>query len=199
MESNMSSHRLFNKVDLSILPKQSYIIEIGSIRQPEQLDNADSSTHYFDDLAKENNMNFQSVDFSKASYELSKAVVGDRAFCMDGVSFIRNFSGQIGILYLDNFDIVYSEKHRLSLMSRVGTSYEENNETITNERSAEVHLEQMKEALPKMTKPCFVCVDDTMIRDGDWWGKGATVVPFLLEQGFNIIKQNDAGVLLGYE
>lgn len=192
----MSSHRLFDDVDISHIPAGANIIEIGSIRQPEQLDSGESSTHYFDHMAKQRGLHFFSVDFSKSSFGLSQAVVGDRAFHSDGVAFVRSFKGPIGLLYLDNFDIVYNDKHRESLMRRVGTSYEENNEVITNQRSAEVHLEQIKEALPKMTKHCYVCVDDTMVRDGGWWGKGALAVPFLLEQGFEIIKQSEDGVLL---
>ncbi len=192
----MSSHSLFEGVNLDQIPAGSYIIEIGCIRQPEQLQTKESSTHYFDQLAKERDYIFHSVDFSRASFELSRTVVGDRAVLSDGVEFLKTVKGRIGILYLDNFDIIYNEKHHQSLIRRVGSSYEENNEVISNQRSAQVHLEQMQHALPKMTQPCYVCIDDTMIRDGEWWGKGATVVPFLLTQGFQIIKQSEDGVLM---
>jgi len=192
----VSSHSLFNQIDINRIPKESYIIEIGSVRDQTQFDSADNSTVYFNRLAGEKGLNFNSVDFSKNSIAYAKQIIGNRAFQSDGVEFLREFTGQIGILYLDNFDIVYNEKHRQSLMRRVGTTYEDNNEVITNQRSAEVHLEQMKEALPKMTCPCFVCIDDTMIREGGWWGKGAAVVPFLLEQGFEIVRQSEDGVLM---
>ena len=192
----MSSHRLLEKVDLSVVDKQASIIEIGCVRDKVQFENSESSTLYFDQLAKARGCTFLSVDFSKDSVAYARQIVGERAFHADGVSFLKQFNGRIGILYLDNFDIVYNEKHRQSLMSRVGNSYEENNEVITNDRSAQVHLEQMQEALPKMTKPCYVCIDDTMIRNGGWFGKGAAVVPFLLEKGFSIVAQSEDGVLM---
>ncbi|MDP3244326.1 MAG: hypothetical protein Q8M83_01565 [bacterium] len=189
----MSSHILLENIDLSVLPKDSYIIEIGSAREPL---NKENSTCFLNELAGKNHLNFLTVDFSKDSFALAKSYVGDKAILYNGVDFLKNFHKPIGILYLDNFDIIYGDQHRASLMSRVGAAYEEHKEIINNERSAEVHLEQAKAAMPLMTEPCFICIDDTMKREGEWWGKGATVVPFLSNKGFNVLKVSSEGVLL---
>ncbi len=192
----MAAHVLLKDANFVDLQRGSYVIEIGSQRAPKPPEDVANSTCFLDRLASTNDLEFITVDFSKDSFELARSYVGDKAVHSDGAEFLRNFDGQISILYLDNFDIVYSEKHRESLMARVGSVYQENQETITNERSAQVHLEQLKAALPLLTTPAFVCIDDTMIRDEHWFGKGAKVVPFLLNLGWNKIADGSFGVLL---
>lgn len=192
----MSSHTLLEKTDFSELAEHSYIIEVGSQREPQPPDNIANSTCFLDRLAQAHNLRFKTVDFSKESYELAKSYVGDKAVLSDGAEFLRNFNQPISILYLDNFDVIYDEKHQQSLMRRVGTAYDEHNEIITNERSAEVHLEQVEEALPLLTKPSYICIDDTLERESGWWGKGAKAVPFLLSKGYDIVCIGPDGVLL---
>ena len=192
----MSSHSLITEVHAAIVPAGTYIIEVGCVREEQQFISQDNSTFYFDQMAKKNHLNFMSVDFSKVSHGFAERIVGDRALLGDGEAFLNGFKHTIGILYLDNFDVIYNEKHKMSLMRRVGQAYEDNNEFITNQRSAQVHLNQLKAALPKMSERHFICFDDTMVREGDWWGKGATCVPYLLERGYKIISQSEDGLLL---
>lgn len=192
----MSAHNLFKGIDISAIPKGSYIIEVGSIRETSCTQGELNSTTFFCELAKANSLEFLTVDFSPESHSLAKQFVGNKAVLSDGAKFLSKFNEPISVLYLDNFDVIYNDVHKQSLMKRVGSAYKEQGEDITNQRSAEVHLEQLKQALLKLTTPSFVCIDDTMIREGQWWGKGAYVVPFLLKEGYHIIQQGADGVLL---
>lgn len=192
----MSSHVLLDQADLSLIPRGSCIVEIGCVRDQSQFESGDNSTVYFDRLSQKHGYGFFSVDFSKDSIAYSRKIVGGRAVQSDGAVFLKDFQSRIGILYLDNFDVVYNDKHKASLLSRVGTAYEDNNEELSNQRSAEVHLEQLKAALPKMTEVHYIGIDDTMIRDGGWWGKGATCVPYLESLGYRIMARSDDGVLM---
>ena len=192
----MSSHILFEQADISSLPRPSYIIEVGTIREEKPEDHAENSTCFFKRIAERWGFQFLTVDFSPESIAIARAYVGDRAVLSDGVAFLNSFGSPISILYLDNFDVVYNEKHKASLMRRVGTAYELNHETITNERSAEVHLRQMEAAFPLLTTPAYVAIDDTIEKPDGWWGKGARVVPYLLDRGFSICGRGPDGVLL---
>ena len=192
----MSSHKLFGKLDLSALPAGAWVVEVGSQREPQPAESDDNSTTFLMRLADAAGLRFATVDFSQSTFEHAQSFVGDAAHLADGATFIRDLAEPIAILYLDNFDVVYNEKHKASLMSRVGTVYEDNAEEINNERAAQVHLEQALAALPLLTKPAYVGFDDTMVRDGELWGKGATAVPYLLEKGFSVAARGDDGLVL---
>lgn len=192
----MSSHKLFGTLDLSGLPPGAWVVEVGSQREPQPADSDDNSTTFLKRLADAHGLRFATVDFSRETYENARSFVGDEAHHSDGAAFIRALDEPIAVLYLDNFDVVYNEKHRESLMRRVGSAYEDNAETLNNERAAAVHLEQAEAAMPLLTRPAFVGFDDTMVRDGALWGKGATAVPFLEAEGFTVVARCEDGLVL---
>jgi hypothetical protein len=192
----MASHKLIENLNLDFI-KDTCIVEIGSARETS---GPESSTYFFSELSLRSESDFYSVDFSPQSYSLAKNVIGEKAFLSDGVKFLENFSSisdkKISILYLDNFDVIYNDKHKESLLRRVGSVYEDNEEEMTNERSSVVHLEQMKAALPLLNVKNIVIIDDTRKTDVGWWGKGALVVPYLLERGYKISSESEDGIML---
>ena len=192
----MASHKLIENKDLSFT-KGTCIVEIGSARETS---GPESSTFYFSELSKQLETDFFSVDFSPQSFALAKEFIGVKAILSDGVKFLESFSTisdkRISILYLDNFDVIYNDKHKKSLLKRVGSVYYDNEEDLTNERSGVVHLEQMKAALPLLNVKNIVIVDDTRKTEQGWWGKGALVVPFLLENGYKISNDSEEGIML---
>ncbi len=192
----MSSHILFKDLDISEIPKGSYLVEVGSQREPSDPHGPENSTCFLERLAVAHDLIFCTVDFSEATYNIARSYVGDKAVLSDGAEFLRKLNKPISILYLDNFDVVYSEKHKESLLRRVGTAYDDRNEIITNQRSAEVHLGQVRAALPFLTASAFIGFDDTMIKGSQWWGKGASSVPYLLNLGYTIIRQDSNGLIL---
>lgn len=192
----MASHKLIECIKIDFLADAS-IVEIGSARESS---GEESSTFFYSTLAKKVNAEFYSVDFSPQSRAMAAQVIGENAVLSDGAAFLKVYDSysqrKIALLYLDNFDVVYNDKHKQSLLRRVGSVYDDNNEVITNERSAAVHLEQIKAALPFLALKNAVILDDTKLAEDGWWGKGALVVPFLLQNGYNITAQSEDGLLL---
>ncbi len=192
----MASHKLIENIDYAFT-SNGCIVEIGSARETS---GSDSSTFFFSELAEKTGSEFYSVDFSPNSQKLAAEIIGESAILSDGVAFLKKFksisSRKISVFYLDNFDVVYNNQHKESLMRRVGNIYEDNNESLTNERSAVVHLEQMKAAIPLLADKHVVIIDDTKQTEVGWWGKGASAVPFLLEKGYSIKAQSEDGILL---
>lgn len=194
----MSSHALIKLIAPEFI-RGGCIVEVGSSREPER--KGKSSTYYFNWLANKINADFYSVDFSQESYNVAKTIIGERAFRGDGAKFLKNFreisSKKIDVLYLDNFDVIYDDEHGADLERRVGDIYSENGQSLNNEESARVHLMQMKAAMRHMAKRSVVICDDTLLdENGEWWGKCATVVPFLQKRGWRIIGTSDVGVIL---
>ena len=192
----MSSHKLVEIIDLEIA-RNNTIIEIGSSRPT---DSFESSTRYFFEISKAIGAKFYSVDVSAKSFETASDICGECAVQQDGSKFLidhgKEFEKNIAILYLDNFDVVYNDKHKSSLLTRADGVYGPNGEHLNNDRSAEVHLAQVIAALPNLTNNGVVIFDDTQLRDGDWWGKGATGVPYLIGLGFRVIDSHDDGCIL---
>ena len=192
----MASHNLLEKIKIDIL-KDTCIVEIGSARESA---GDQTSTSYFKNIANKIGATFFSVDFSPLSHTYAREIINENAILSDGSAFLSTFekysNNKISILYLDNFDIIYNDKHKESLLKRVGNIYSENNEDLNNERSAIVHLEQLKSALPHLENKNVIIIDDTMIINGNWWGKGALAVPYLLSLGYSINHKSEDGVLL---
>lgn len=192
----MASHELLDLMkDVSFI-NNSVVVEIGSSREVDRSQR--SSTRYFHELCNSVGSTFYSVDFSKDSYELAKEIAGESAVHSDGAEFLESLSAgtRIAVLYLDNFDVIYSEDHKVDLLSRVGDAYAQAGEEINNQRAAEVHLGQMEAALNLMADKSVVICDDTLKKPGGWWGKCATVVPFLESKGWQVLHIGKVGCLL---
>jgi hypothetical protein len=192
----MSSHTLLEKINFKSL-KTGVIVEIGSARET---NNEDSSTFYFNKIAINNNTEFFSVDFSEKSWLMAKEIIHENAILSDGKLFLQNFRNytnkNISVLYLDNFDVIYNEKHKISLLNRVGNIYQENNENLNNQRAAEVHLEQLVTSMKFLNDDAIIIIDDTKFIDSNWWGKGALVVPYLINNGFKVFSEKEGGIAL---
>ena len=194
----MASHRLIKESFIKNIPEGCSIIEIGVGRVGwDKIPMKANSTIYFDFLAKKHDKDFISVDFNPEMVEYSKQYVGDRCIYAEGTAFLNDFEGQISALYLDNYDVVYSDKHGKTLdkykevYGAFGYEIKAN-----NEESAAVHLSQLKAALPKMHAKGVICLDDTLLKNGKWWGKGATCVPYLIDLGWKIVAKCQNGVIL---
>ena len=192
----MASHKLIEHINIDFLV-DACIVEIGSARESS---GEESSTSFYSTLAKKTNAEFYSVDFSPQSRAMAAEVIGNNAILSDGAAFLKVFDTyskkKIALLYLDNFDVVYNDQHKKSLLRRVGSVYDDHNEVITNERSAAVHLGQMVAAMPYLAPHNVIIVDDTKSNGDGWWGKGALVVPFLLKTGYRVVAQSEDGLLL---
>ena len=80
----------------------------------------------------------------------------------DSLEFLRSFREPIDVLYLDSLD--------------------------TNEPSHASHaLQETRAALENLGPKSLIVFDDTPWNQGQWLGKGATAVPWLLQRGWKIL------------
>lgn len=154
------------------------IVEIGSVRQPmRHAMNAfdpvccnDGHSTFF--LAATGAEVF-TVDIEPACaafLETAKSEYANlHAFTGDGIAFLRDFDGDIDVLFLDAWDVI------------AGTDY------------AEKHLEAYHVALPKLAERCVVQIDDTDILNG---GKGRLVIPQMIRDGFDLVTWGRQAILV---
>jgi hypothetical protein len=178
---------------------QGAVVEIGSQRHP----NKGGSSYDLLQLANQLELPFYTVDFNPEITAFATQVVGDRAYCMDGVEFLKNFTQELSILYLDNFDVIYSENHRQDIKQRAGDfyanlGYDMSNQTTHNLESIHIHYLQIKAALPLLTPQAMVGLDDTRFikKNKYWWGKGGLAVPFLFHAEFSVSCETNQGLVL---
>lgn len=195
----MSSHDLIFCLDFKKWRPAGDIVEIGSQRH-----GGKGSSFELRRLANTLGVRFSTVDFSSETYANVKGVAPGVAYHADGEQFLREYTGMISILHLDNYDVAYNSQHYSDLKSRVGDLYGPttgNDDPIIkqNVASAKTHYEQLLAAMPLLTSSAVVACDDTFFRSGSktWLGKGALVVPFLVIAGFIILETSKNGVLLG--
>jgi hypothetical protein len=194
----VAGHLLLEGVDLSGAPANTFVVEIGSVREASPL----PSSLYLDIKAKEFSLNFLTIDASPSSAQLTQQYVGDKAILSDGKRFLQEFSGAISVLCLDNFDYPVNESHFRDICRRSGNFYEGETWSSMQKRAADTHFEQFLAALPKLTSPCWVIMDDTGHRRlfkrlfHPFWGKGERVVPHAIQHGFSIAREGLGGIML---
>ena len=189
-----TSHNFALKLNLSHL-EHSVIVEIGSSRTK---DFKDSSTFFFEKLSNKYKTEFFTIDFSDEVIDSIPNTFSQIKIKESGENFLKYFPSyskkKIGILYLDNFDIIYNEKHKKSLLNRVGDLYSKKNISLNNVNSAKIHLEQLKLSFKYLHPKAHVIIDDTSFRQNNWFGKGALCVPYLIDNGFQISLKDEDGI-----
>jgi hypothetical protein len=176
-------------------------VEIGSQRHPGQ-----GSSFQLQQLAASQKRKFLTIDADADIAALAHSVVGNCSIYGKGEDVLAADNAPIVCLYLDNYDVIYSETHASGLKDRIGNHYEQTlgysfkDAHHQNFNSALVHLQQLKAAFGRLTEKCIVAVDDTTIKKANsflyYWGKGCAVVPVLLQSGFTIHANNQDGVVL---
>jgi hypothetical protein len=58
---------------------------------------------------------------------------------------------------------------------------------MTNENSEKAHLTQAQLIVPYAADCCIVHLDDTFLQNDRWHGKGATAVPWLIDNNWKIV------------
>jgi|GEM_PF-156823 len=170
------------------------LIEIGSTREnlPGQ-----ESTLKLAKFCNKYGIHFITVDMDpyntdNAQKQLEKINKKYEAINAKGENFLKNYQNNIDFLFLDGYDFDHG-KHSLYRQSR----YKKNlGKKINNHECHKMHLECAKNIIDKITNNGIISLDDTWIENGIWKGKGATAVPYLLENGFSILTIGYNSVLL---
>lgn len=205
-EFKIKGHELIQKHEKEIaqmLTKDSVIIEIGSERKA-------GSTKYLSKLANKNNTYFYTVDIdaetSKAADLIVKKINPDfAAINKPGEEFLQEFDRTLSLVYLDAFDIPGDW-----LNKEIYDAYKQRGQNLTLENCWKMHYDCAVSITEKMKIGGFVCFDDVNPVDDKgnllfkkvennypkWSGKGETAIPYLLQNGFELIDNKRASALL---
>lgn len=164
------------------------VIEIGSTRDI-------GSTYYLAKLCGEKKMNLITIDPSEDSYNSALEVLAKfnnpnlHAVKETGEGYLKDYDkNDICLAYLDGFDIITEHPHAQSTID----SYKEVGIDLIkdgNRLSAEVHLDATKSIFKNIKTRGALCFDDTWKEGDKWMGKGATAIPYLLENGGELISK----------
>ena len=185
---------------IRVLEKESSItegctlVEIGTTREnlPGQ-----NSTQILANFSRKNKMKFITVDMDPLNSENAARFfeeISSDAIAVNakGEDFVLNFNEKIFALYLDAFDIQEGQ-HSVFRISRYSEFLEQE---ITNEGSAKMHLDLCIALFENGNNPTYIAIDDTWLENGIWQGKGATTLPYLLEQNYLIVDKSSNAMCL---
>ena len=193
---------LFREVGQHLVGKfdrNEVIVELGS-------DRWEGSTAYFADLANTHNTRMITVDIDPEAYHrVIKTVNKDHLdrlefVCADASDWCYRFGQydkQIKVLYLDNFDWDWEADKPSDSIRQQRAWYRKMGIDMTNLNCQTNHLVQMVNLLPNMSLKSIVCIDDTYEHNDVYIGKGGAVVPYLMINGYQILKSGEHGVILG--
>lgn len=167
------------------------VVEVGSERGV-------GSTYYLAKYCVEKNLNFYTIDPSSDSNASAKAILKKfkslklEAIKAKGEDFLNGFAKQkIVLAYLDGFDVVFPgtihSKDRIDAYAEWGIDLMKDG----NRLSAEIHLETTKYIFENVVKGGIIAFDDTYFENGEWFGKGKTSIPFLLENGYELANNKE--------
>jgi ADP-heptose:LPS heptosyltransferase len=142
------------------------IVETGCIRGEEDWRGAGYSTYLFGAYLQRTGGQLISVDINKAYCEFARKMTDEincaSVRCEDSVSFLNNFNQPIDVLLLDSLDTEHPNSHQHALA-------------------------EAQAALKNLHKQSIIIFDDTVYRNREFTGKGAQAVPYLLDNGWEII------------
>ena len=156
------------------------IVETGCIRNvTEESKFGDGwSTLNWQYYAEMTNSKVYVVDINEGHLNQSKKIVPPSEFVEyfqdDSVNYLKNFDKKIDLLFVDSYDYCGDEE---------------------NIRKCHEHsLNEIIAAWDKLKEHCFVLLDDVF--STNWDGKGKLSIPYLLENGFELVYFMDSQALL---
>ena len=175
--------------------KRRVVIEIGTTRE---LVLGQGSTQKLAALCAEYGLDFITVDMDprntrNAARMFARAGYDFQAVTAKGEDFLAQYEGMINYIFLDAYDFDHgnhSEIRQDRYVKFLGGR-------IMEEQCHKMHLDCAKTLIAKMTPDGLICFDDTWTSpDGAWTAKGTTAMPFLLENGFELIEARNNAALL---
>lgn len=138
-----------------------------------------ASTLVFGALAKHLGTALLSVDITPGHIDISERYIAQHAeswvvhYCRDSITYLSNFRGAIGFLYLDSYDycppVLDSQLHNFG---------------------------EAAAAIGKMDKRAVILCDDADLEGG---GKPFLTVPWLVKRGWRVIKSAQQVLLTNFD
>lgn len=193
--------RLHTKL-LEYLPNLSdgVLLEIGS-------DRGEGSTQFFAGLVYGTDRELYAVDpsdFVANNIKQYQSYIPNFYYHKTtGETFLKTFDKKICYAYLDNYDYNSWEDEPRDTWEEWVVEMINEYDNHSNEKCVQVHLEQTKMIAALAAERCIIQFDDTYGNiEEHLLGKGATAVPWLLDNGWKTVHISDQGggwILANYD
>ena len=176
--------------------RRPVLIEIGTTREEVS---GQGSTRQFTGFCMAHDVDFITVDMDPHNAEMAREVFGSMkcthcdAIAMKGEDYLRSYNGPLDFVFLDAYDFDHG-KHSELRQSRYKQFL---GSRIDEQHCHQMHLECAQTLVEKLSTRGVVCIDDTWLEDGRWTAKGTLAVPYLLENGFELLEARHRAVLMG--
>lgn len=171
------------------------LVEIGTTREavPGQ-----GSTRQLAELCDTLGLDFVTVDMDPENGRRAKQMFRRNGQSFDVVSgkgeeYLAQTEDPLDYVFLDAYDFdhgMHSEWRQSRYTQVLG-------DRISDEACHRMHLECAKVLVEKLAPDGLICFDDTWRdEEGHWTAKGKTAMPYLLEQGFEVIEARNRAALL---
>jgi SAM-dependent methyltransferase len=156
------------------------IVETGCIRNTtdESKFGDGWSTLNWEYYAKKTNSKVYVVDINQEHIEKSKQIVPESELVkytkQDSIEYLQNFDKKIDFLFVDSFDYCGDAANILACHNH--------------------SLNEVIAAWDKLNEHCFILIDDVF--NDSWDGKGKFSIPYLLNNGFQLVYFMDSQALL---
>ncbi|WP_068471337.1 class I SAM-dependent methyltransferase [Candidatus Protochlamydia phocaeensis] len=155
-------------LDLMSQRQAKIVVETGTARCGAQGFIGDgSATLIFGEWALDHGSLLYSVDINPDAITAARMSIGPynpnvQLVCQDSIAFLSQFNQSIDFLYLDSFDY----------------------DIFNPGPSQEHHLKEILAVYPKLTDNSVIMIDDCDVPGG---GKGALVIPYLIDKGWKVL------------
>ena len=145
------------------------------------------------------------MDINNCNNVVEQNIPNVEVICQRGEEYLKHFPkhiAYISLLYLDNFDWDWHPDRTEDFVVEQQRRYKDLGLDMNNVNSQRAHLRQAELALPALGDKCLVICDDTWYDKywGHYSGKSGSVVPYLMNHGFEILyteEQPVYGTILG--
>jgi hypothetical protein len=176
--------------------RRPVLIEIGTTREEVS---GQGSTRQLTEFCMAHDVDFITVDMDPHNAEMARELFGSMkcthcdAITMRGEDYLQSYNGPLDFVFLDAYDFDHG-KHSELRQSR----YEQFlGSRIDEQQCHQMHFECAQTLVQKLSTHGVVCIDDTWLEDGRWTAKGTLAVPYLVENGFELLEARNRAVLMG--
>lgn len=171
------------------------LIEIGTTRESAA---GQGSTRRLMDFCSKHALHFITVDMDSANTQMAAQMFRENGVSFEAVQakgedFLANYEGDMDCVFLDAYDFDHG-KHTELRQSR----YEKFlGARISDTDCHKMHLDCATAIVKKLRPWTVVCLDDTWLEAGWWAAKGTLAMPYLLQQGMQLLDVRNRSALLG--
>ena len=168
------------------------IVEVGCSRE---IIEGQNSTVQLLKLAKELNIPFIGIDLDQENIHALKRDYSDYNATWivgKGEKVLQGLNKSIAAIYLDAYDFwhtSHSDFRQKSYLEFYGSQ-------INDTECYAMHLEATHNSSKHIPPGGLIGLDDTWLEDDQWVGKGALALPWLVEQGWELLSSANRGTVL---